>query len=217
MKNKRYVFISILFVLIIFGGCKKEATTDDYNGILYKLRMEMPFENVLSMNSTELYQDSDNCIWTISNDTHLSKLKYMIPENDMYHYADDSLITYYFKTKEDEEDKKVLTAFSEEILCKVDRSTGQQLYTELINIFKNKYQPLETNVHSYLTGTEGIDVELIYRTNMMFNTYEINITMTQRYDTVNNIDDYYPEYFLVEVKELSHKSPVKFRTKIEDK
>lgn len=202
--NKVLSVIFSLMFLTLLCGCAKENVTDDYDGILYKLRLEMPLEKVTALNSTDLYQEGD-CVWTVSNDTHLARLKDRIPSENLYYYTDDSLISFYFRESEDNPEELVLRAFSEELYCKTDRKTGRKFYDDLIQVYANKYGAIENSYKTYCTGVDGIDAELHYNTCMTFLTYEITIDMIETYDTVNDIDDYYTSYFRIELKEKSEK------------
>ncbi|MGN0638856.1 MAG: hypothetical protein ACI4J0_10830 [Huintestinicola sp.] len=209
MKKITAMLLVILSALSLFCGCKKEeAPADTYTGVLSKVRLGMPMKKIVALNSgTELYYDSDTEIWCVSTDTDLMEIKDRIPADSQFFYADDSLITYTFKYSESDGDN-YLTAYMEEIPCKLDRKTAEEYYKYKKAALISKYAPAEEAVVSTVTGTEGVDLTLDHVTVMTLSSFEVTLTMQLTYDTVDGVEDYFGTYYSVKVKELANKTAV---------
>ena len=130
MKKLTALLLVILSALTLFGGCKKDDTApvETYTGVLSKVRLGMPMKKIVALNSgSELYYDSDTEIWCVSTDTDLMEIRDRIPADAQFYYADDSLITYTFKYNEND-GENYLTAYMEEVPCKLDRKTAEDYY-----------------------------------------------------------------------------------------
>lgn len=209
MKKITAMLLVILSALSIFCGCKKEeAPVDDYAGVLSKVRLGMPMKKIIALNSgSELYYDSDTEIWCVSTDTDLMEIRDRIPADSQFFYADDSLITYTFKYSESD-GENYLTAYMEEVPCKLDRKTAEEYYKYKKEALIAKYAPAEDAVVSTVTGTEGVDLTLDNVTVMTLSSFEVTLTMQQTYDTVDGVEDYFGTYYSVKIKELANKTAV---------
>ncbi|WP_432649151.1 hypothetical protein [Huintestinicola sp.] len=209
MKKITAMLLVILSALSLFCGCKKEeAPADDYTGVLSKVRLGMPMKKIIALNSgSELYYDSDTEIWCVSTDTDLMEIKDRIPADSQFFYADDSLITYTFKYSESD-GENYLTAYMEEVPCKLDRKTAEEYYRYKKAALIAKYAPSEEAVVSTVTGTEGVDLTLDNVTVMTLSSFEVTLTMQLTYDTVDGVEDYFGTYYSVKVKELANKTAV---------
>lgn len=209
MKKFTAMLLVILSALSLFCGCKKEeAPVDNYTGVLSKVRLGMPMKKIIALNSgSELYYDSDTEIWCVSTDTDLMEIKDRIPADSQFFYADDSLITYTFKYSESD-GENYLTAYMEEIPCKLDRKTAEEYYKYKKAALISKYAPAEEAVVSTVTGTEGVDLTLDNVTVMTLSSFEVTFTMQLTYDTVDGVEDYFGTYYSVKIKELANKTAV---------
>ncbi len=209
MKKFTAMLIVILSALSLFCGCKKEETpVDNYTGVLSKVRLGMPMKKIIALNSgSELYYDSDTEIWCVSTDTDLMEIEDRIPADSQFFYADDSLITYTFKYSESD-GENYLTAYMEEIPCKLDRKTAEEYYKYKKAALISKYAPAEEAVVSTVTGTEGVDLTLDNVTVMTLSSFEVTLTMQLTYDTVDGVEDYFGTYYSVKIKELANKTAV---------
>ncbi|MDY3791970.1 MAG: hypothetical protein SOZ56_05760 [Oscillospiraceae bacterium] len=209
MKKFTAMLLVILSALSLFCGCKKEESpVDNYTGVLSKVRLGMPMKKIIALNSgSELYYDSDTEIWCVSTDTDLMEIKDRIPADSQFFYADDSLITYTFKYSESD-GENYLTAYMEEIPCKLDRKTAEEYYKYKKAALISKYAPAEEAVVSTVTGTEGVDLTLDNVTVMTLSSFEVTLTMQLTYDTVDGVEDYFGTYYSVKIKELANKTAV---------
>lgn len=209
MKKFTAMLLVILSALSLFCGCKKEESpVDNYTGVLSKVRLGMPMKKIIALNSgSELYYDSDTEIWCVSTDTDLMEIKNRIPADSQFFYADDSLITYTFKYSESD-GENYLTAYMEEIPCKLDRKTAEEYYKYKKAALISKYAPAEEAVVSTVTGTEGVDLTLDNVTVMTLSSFEVTLTMQLTYDTVDGVEDYFGTYYSVKIKELANKTAV---------
>ncbi|MBQ5333568.1 MAG: hypothetical protein J6K92_09970 [Oscillospiraceae bacterium] len=209
MKRITAIMLAILSVLTLFCACKKEeAPVDDYTGVLSKIRLGMPMKKIIALNSdSELYYDSDTEIWCVSTDTDLMELRNRIPADSQFFYADDSLITYTFKFDQSD-GENYLTAYMEEIPCKIDRKTAEEYYNYKKAALAAKYSPAAEAVISTVTGTEGVDLTLDNVTVMTLSSFEVTLTMQLTYDTVDGVEDYFGTYYSIKIKELANKTAV---------
>ncbi len=209
MKRITAIVLAILSILTLFCACKKEeAPADEYTGVLSKVRLGMPMKKIIGLNSgSELYYDSDTEIWCVSTDTDLMELRNRIPSDSQFFYADDSLITYTFKFNESD-GENYLTAYMEEIPCKIDRKSAEEYYNYKKSALTAKYTPDPEAVVSTITGTEGVDMTLDYITVMTLSSFEVTLTMQLTYDTVDGVEDYFGTYYSIKIKELANKTPV---------
>ncbi len=213
MKRFTALILALLTAMTLLCACGKEeeAPVDNYTGVLSKVRLGMPMKKIIALNSaSELYYDSDTEIWCVSTDTDLMELRDRIPADNQFFYADDSLITYTFKFNE-ADGENYLTAFLEEIPCKIDRKTAEDYYSFKKDALKAKYMPAEEAVISTVTGTEGVDLTLEHATVMTLSSFEVTLTMQLTYDTVDGVEDYYGTYYSIKVKELANKAAVEVK------
>lgn len=208
MRIKKITALLISFMLTVsvclLTACNKdggdgETLSTEYTGILTKIRLGMPLTKIVGLqrDGVKLYYETDTVIWAIDTDTDLMDIKNLIPEDNMYYYTEDSLITYNFKTKKGDTEI-YLNGFSEELYCLMDRVIGN-------DYFKNKTIELSKQ-HSAeaigsMTGTEGVDMELTSVMQFSCTSYDVYFTMVETYDTVDSVDDYYVTYYKIEVKE----------------
>ncbi len=215
MKKITALLLVILSALTLFGGCKKDdaAPVETYTGVLSKVRLGMPMKKIVALNSgSELYYDSDTEIWCVSTDTDLMEIRDRIPADSQFFYADDSLITYTFKYNEDD-GENYLTAYMEEVPCKLDRKTAEDYYKYKKEALIAKYAPEEGAVVSTVTGTEGVDLTLDNVTVMTLSSFEVTLTMQLTYDTVDGVEDYFGTYYSIKIKELANKTAVEVSEK----
>ena len=213
MKKIFTVLIALTMALTCFAGCNKEETAADessYSGILTKIKLGMPLTKIVSLqpDGVELYYETDTSIWSINTDTELTAIKDLIPAEDAYFYADDSIITYNFQTKKGD-DEIYLNGYMSEITCLTDRSTAEKYFESKTAELAKKHgaEPVGT-----MTGTEGIDMELTYTQKYDCPSYTVTFKMVETYDTVDSVDGYYGTYFSIEVNEKA----VKDETSITD-
>lgn len=201
---------AMMMILSLFAGCSDSESTepDDYSGVLTKVRLGMPMDKVISLNSSvQMYYENDQVIWCINPDTDLMEIKNVIPDGEGFYNVDDSLITYNFKYDE-KEDENYLTGYIEEVQCMLDRETATKYYEDKIKRLKAKYSCPQESVSSTTTGTEGVDLNLDYKTKMTLSSFDLVLTMRLTYDTVNGVEGYYATYYGIEVNELKNKTAV---------
>ena len=210
MKKLLAVILAAVMSAAVFGGCSKEEAPaeDTYNGVLTKVRLGMPMNKIIQLNSGhDMYYESDTVIWCVNPDTDLMEIRSLIPAEDLFYYAEDSLITYDFKYSEKDEEH-YLQSYMEEVHCKIDRETAEQYYKDKAARLKAKYTPADDSVSSTITGTEGVDLNLYYTTTMTLSSFKITFIMELTFDTVDTIEDYYATCYSIEIEELANKTPV---------
>lgn len=212
MKKLLSAILIVLMTLTVFVGCNKEESeggeTSEYTGVLTKLRLGMPMNKVLTLNSdVDMYYENDTEIWCVNTDTDLMELRDRIPAENQFYNVEDSLITYYFRFDETDQEN-YLKGYLEEVPCMVDRETAAKYYEDKKASLIAKYSVPEESVSSTITGTEDIDQTLDYITKMTLPSFEVKFTMQQTYDTVDGVEGYYGTYFSIELKELANKTPV---------
>lgn len=210
MKKTISLLLAVLMCIMTFSACGKDkeasASESSYSGILTKLRLGMNLNKIISLQdkSTELYYETDTEIWSINPDTDLMEIRNVIPADNAYYYADDSIITYYF-THDDKQDDYFLNAFMEEVTCVIDRKTAESYFNTKKEELAKKYGATPKGT---LTGTEGVDQTLVYVETYTCNTFTVEFTMNLTYDTVNDVDDYYATFFSIKLSELANKTAV---------
>lgn len=208
LKKVLAVLISTLMLCSVMAGCSsdKAELEDTYEGVLTKVRLGMPLNKVVSLNSGhDMYYETDTQIWCVNDDTDLMEIRDLIPADSGFYYADDSLITYNF-TYNESDDTYYLNGYLEEVPCLISRETAESYYSSKIEQLKTKYSTADAV--STITGTEDIDLTLDYVTRMTLSSFEVIFTMELTYDTVDAVDGYYGTYFCIEVKELANKTAV---------
>lgn len=202
--------ITMTMALSLFAGCSdsEKPAEEDYSGVLTKVRLGMPMDKVISLNSAvQMYYENDTVIWCVNTDTDLMELKDVIPGGEGFYNVDDSLITYNFKYNE-KDDENYLTGYIQEIQCMLDRETAEQYYKDKKKRLKSKYSCPEESILSTVTGTEGVDQELDYKTKMTLSSFDLVFTMRLTYDTVDGVEGYYATYYSIEINELKNKTAV---------
>lgn len=210
MKKLIAALTAALISLTLLAACGKseEAAEDTYTGVLTKVRLGMPMKKVISLNSaTEMYYESDTEIWCVNPDTDLMEIRELIPADNQFYYAEDSLITYKFRFDESD-GENYLEGYIEEVPCLIDRETAMKYYEDKKARLAAKYSvPAEAAI-STITGTEDVDLNLDYVTTMTLSSFELVLTMQLTYDIVDGVEDYYGTYYSIELKELKNKTPV---------
>ena len=202
--------ITLVMALSLFAGCSdsEEPAADDYSGVLTKVRLGMPMHKVISLNSSvQMYYENDTVIWCVNPDTDLMELKEIIPNEEGFYNVDDSLITYTFKYNE-QDDENYLTGYIEEIQCVLDRETGTKYYEDKKERLMSKYSCPKESAVSSVTGTEGVDLNLDYKTKLTLSSFDLVLTMRLTYDTVDGVEGYYATYYSIDVNELKNKTAV---------
>lgn len=208
-----YKLSVILLCFILLCGCsKKSDTIDTSNCVLTKVRLGMSASNVLSVqNDVKLYYESDKLLWAIDEDTSLKKeVTPLIPQDDMYYYVGESIISYEFTDSMDRDDAQ-LKSYSEELICLIDRETAETYYKDRMQRLISKYKGVGTVYESgTLLGVEGIDKELSYTQRITGPSYTLDFTMDMAYETVNDVADYYVTGFTIKTKAKDVKDSVNF-------
>ena len=104
MKKVLSVILTVIMCISAMAACSKEEAAEEmpeYSGILTRVKLGMPLTKIVSMqpDGVELYYEDDTTIWSINSDTDLMEVRNIIPAEDQYFYADDSIITYKFMCK----------------------------------------------------------------------------------------------------------------------
>lgn len=193
----------------VFTGCGKgdeEVVESTYSGVLTKIRLGMPQNKVIALNNQEeMYYESDTKLWCVNPDTDIMEVKALIPEDSQHFYCDDSLITYEFEYNEGE-DEYYLDSYMEEVVCLIDKNVAKEYYDRKLLELSSKYGATEYNTTQ--TGTDGVDMNLVYETVMSLSSFSVTTSMTYTYDTVDGKDDYYCTHLSIAVQELENKEAV---------
>lgn len=217
MKRILAVLLSLMTCVMLLAACGKDEAVDEtaYNGILTKIKIGMPLTKIVTMqpDGVELYWEDDTTIWSINTDTDLmAEVSALVPAEDMYYYADDSIITYNFRTKKGD-DEIYLKGFSEEVHCLLDRTAAQEYFDKKTAELMKKHCVDEGSVAGgTLVGTEDIDMELLYSQKISASSYDVVFTMTLTYDTVNDVTGYYATEFKIDLTEKDVKGEVAIAT-----
>lgn len=210
MKRLFALLISAVMSAVLLAGCGDDSTVaeDTYTGVLSKVKLGMTMNKIVQLNSgCELYYDSDTEIWCVNPDTDIMEIRDIIPADNGFYYADDSLITYSFRYDKDI-NEHYLEGYLEEALCLIDRETAEKYYNDKSARLAAKYSAADENVKYTITGTEGVDLNLDYATTLTLSSFEVIFTMRLTYDTVDGVDGYHASYFSIEFKELQNKEAV---------
>lgn len=209
MKKIFAAALAAVMIFSSFSACsKEEAAEDTYSGVLTKVRLGMPMNKIVSLNSgREMYYESETEIWCVNPDTDLMEIRELIPEDKQFYYVEDSLITYNFKYDEGD-DTNYLVSYMEEVPCMLDRATAETYYNDKISRLKAKYGVDNDSVHSTVTGDELVDMTLVNETVMTLPSFKLTFVMNLTYDTVDGVDDFYGTYYSIEVKSLENKTAV---------
>lgn len=203
MKIKKIIAVALASVLSVLClvACGKEemVSNEEYSGILTKVKLGMPLTKIVSLqpDGVDLYYETDTTIWSINNDTEIKEISNLIPEESAYYYTDDSIITYYFVTKNGDTEI-YLHGYTSEIGCLIDRETAKNYFIEKTDQLEKRYKAVPVGT---ITGTEGIDMELIYKEVYDCPSYTVTFIMKQTYDTVDGVEDYYGTFFSIDITE----------------
>ncbi len=216
MKRIFSVLLSIMTCVMLLTACGEEAAEESaYSGILTKVKIGMPLTKIVSMqpDGVELYWDDDTTIWSINTDTDLmAEVSALVPAEDMFYYADDSIITYNFKTQKGD-DELYLKGYSEEVHCLLDRTAAQDYFDKKTAELISKHCVDDGSVAGgSMVGTEDIDMELVYSQKISASSYDLVFSMTLTYDTVNDVAGYYATEFKIELTEKDVKTEVAIAT-----
>ncbi|MGN0586769.1 MAG: hypothetical protein ACI4JF_05725 [Oscillospiraceae bacterium] len=222
MKKAVSVILTVIMCIFALSSCSKEeaaAEISDYTGILTKVKLGMPLTKIVSMqpDGVELYYEDDTTIWSVNPDTDLMEVRDLIPADDLYYYADDSIITYKFRTVKGDSEI-YLNGYTEEVHCLMDRAAAEEYFYKKTDELVNKHCVDEgSSAIGTMVGTEGIDMELVYTQNISASSYDVVFTMTLTYDTVNSVDGYYATEFDISLTEKAVKTSVPITTTAKSK
>ena len=208
MKKILAVILTLAMALCCFTACGKDeeaaALEESYAGILTKVKLGMPLTKIVSLqpDGVELYYEDDVTIWSVNTDTELMEIRNLIPAEDAYFYADDSIITYNFRTVKGDEEI-YLDGYMSEVTCLLDRETATKYFESKTAELAKKHGAEPVGA---MTGTEGMDMNLTYTQKYDCPSYNIVFTMVETYDTVNGVDGYYGTYFAIEIIEKAVKT-----------
>lgn len=208
MKKILAVILTLAMALCCFTACGKDeeaaAPEESYAGILTKVKLGMPLTKIVSLqpDGVELYYEDDVTIWSVNTDTELMEIRNLIPAEDAYFYADDSIITYNFRTVKGDEEI-YLDGYMSEVTCLLDRETATKYFESKTAELAKKHGAEPVGA---MTGTEGMDMNLTYTQKYDCPSYNIVFTMVETYDTVNGVDGYYGTYFAIEIIEKAVKT-----------
>ena len=210
MKFRKFfsAILAAVLALACFTACgDKEGTVSEnaYTGILTRVKLGMPLTKIVTLqpDGVELYYETDTQIWSINNDTELREIASLIPENSEYYYADDSIITYNFRTVKGD-DEIYLNGYMQEIGCLIDRETAENYFAAKTLELENKHGEHTGTV----TGIEDIDMDLIYKETFDCPSYTVVFSMTETYDTVDSVEGYYGTHFAIEITEKEVKEEI---------
>jgi hypothetical protein len=205
MKKAAVVLLCMAFLVVSFSACNSEEPVDPaateaapaYAGILTKIRLGMTETKVISMlpDSVPLYYQDDFEMWSIDPDTNMQNVRTYLPADDLTYYADDSIITYYFKSQNGNPDH-ILTGYMEEVHGVFPQDASIKFYDDTAKRLQEEYgvTPIGTQ-----TGTEGIDSEIQLKQVYDCPSATITFYCTYSWQNVNGIDDYYGSYFAVKL------------------
>jgi hypothetical protein len=206
MKKTAAALLCAAFLAVSFTACNDDggespdstaSAVAEYAGILTKIRLGMTETKVISMlpDSVPLYYQDDFEMWSIDPDTNMQTIRTYLPEGDLKYYADDSIITYFFKNQNGNPDK-ILTGYMEEVHGVFPQDVSIKFYNDTAERLKTEYgvTPVGTQ-----TGTEGIDSEIQLK--QVYDCPSVTVTFycTYSWQNVNGVDDYYGSYFAVKL------------------
>lgn len=209
MKKLITLILALAMAVACFTACGKEEEAvpeTAYAGILTKVKLGMPLTKIVSLqpDGVELYYEDDVTIWSVNTDTELMEIRNLIPAEDAYFYADDSIITYNFRTVKGDEEI-YLDGYMSEVTCLLDRETATKYFETKTAELAKKHGAEPVGA---MTGTENMDMTLTYTQKYDCPSYNIVLTMVETYDTVNGVDGYYGTYFAIEIIEKAVKTEV---------
>ncbi|MDR0943548.1 MAG: hypothetical protein LBM41_03350 [Ruminococcus sp.] len=205
IKKTAAALLCTAFFVISFSACNSDDDVDPnatalepaYAGILTKIRLGMTETKVISMlpDSVPLYYQDDFEMWSIDPDTNMQAIRTYLPEGDLNYYADDSIITYYFKNQNGNPDH-ILTGYMEEVHGVFPQDASIKFYDDTAKRLQEEYgvTPIGTQ-----TGTEGIDSEIQLKQVYDCPSATVTFYCTYTWQNVNGIDDYFGSYFAVKL------------------
>lgn len=213
MKKIISVLTALIMTAICFTACGNgEAETPEnvYSGILTKVKLGMPMTKIVSLqpDGVTLNFETDTRLWSVNNDTEIMELREVVPADNPVYYVEDSIITYDFKTVKGDENI-YLCGYMSEAYCCLERQTARDFFDKKTAELAAKHGVEPTGVQ---TGTEDIDMELVYTQRYDCTSYTVIFTMKEKYDTVEGADGYYGSYFSIEVKEKEVKAETPIAT-----
>jgi predicted small secreted protein len=207
-KKNAFAFLFALLCCFVFAACDKaegegtdpeatETTVPAYIGILSKLRIGMTESKILSMlaDNVPAYYQNDFEMWTVDPDTNMQRIRDYIPADALSYFADDSIITYYFKNQNGNPEK-ILTGFMEEVYGVFPQDVSIDFYNDTIKRLTEEYGVEPTGTQ---TGEQGIDEELVLKQVFDCPSATITFICTYKWQTVNEIEDYYGYSFSVKL------------------
>ncbi len=214
MKRFFSIILTIIIAVTAFSSCNKEESSvelTEYTGILSKVKLGMSLSKVQMLQDTtaKLYWEDDLTLWNVNSDTELySDVLALIPSDNQHYFADDSLITYNFKTVPGETEK-YLKGYSQEVHCLLDRATAEKYFTEKTALLAAEHCKDEAAVSTgTILGTEDIDLDVVYLEVVSAPSYDLKFSMTLTYDEVLDVEDYYASKFEIEIIEKDSVVPI---------
>ncbi|MBQ2824047.1 MAG: hypothetical protein IJF18_05665 [Oscillospiraceae bacterium] len=214
MKKLLSILMTVIMCVTLFTACGKEESeplATEYAGILTKVKLGMPLTKIISLQNdgVELYYEDDVTIWSMNEDTDLYvDTSAIIPAEDPIFYTGNSIITYKFRTVKGDEEI-YLNGFTEEVHCLIERTAAEDYFNKKTEQLVNKHCAGEgATVNGSMTGTEDIDMELVYTQNLSASSYDVIFSMTLTYDTVNGVEGYYATKYEIQFIEKAVKNPV---------
>ncbi len=207
------LILAVILALFTTTACSSEPDailpTEEYTGILTKVKLGMPKAKVLSLQdvASQLYYEDDTTIWTVNPDTDIMQLRQIIPTDNQHYYADDSIITYFFKTVSGDSEI-YLEAYSQETKCLLDKTLATQFFNEKIAALEAQHFNDETKkAAKSVLGTEDIDYNVVHSAIISAPSYELEFNMTLSYEDVLGVEDYYATKFEIIITEKDKIEP----------
>jgi hypothetical protein len=219
MRIKKMLALAVCAALLTLSlsACGDDdalALDDTYAGILAKVRIGMTLKQVKSLQrpAVNLYFASDTVVWGVDNDIELMELTTLLPQQEddqMFYYVDDSkaIVTYYLKKPpggSEEQDDLLLTGFSQEVACMLDRELGNAYFKAKTDALVAKHAPDATPATT-VTGVEDIDLNLVTEMTLSCPSYDLTFDMTETYTTVNDVTAYYVTHYSIQIMEKAVK------------
>lgn len=214
MKRLLGVILTVVIALMAFSSCGKEDSSvvaTEYTGILSKVKLGMSLSKIQMLQETtaKLYWEDELTLWNVNSDTELyNEVLALIPTDNQHFFADDSLITYNFKTVPGETEK-YLKGYSQEVHCLLDRATAEKYFADKTALLASEHCKDEAAVSTgTILGTEDIDLDLVYKEVVSAPSYDLIFSMTLTYDDVLEVEDYYASKFEIEIVEKETVVPI---------
>lgn len=213
MKKILALLTALVMTAVCLTACSKEeeaAPENVYSGILTKVKLGMPLTRITSLqpDNVTLNFETDTRLWSVNTDTELMELRDVVPADNPVYYVEDSIITYDFKTVKGD-DNIYLCGYLAEAYCCLERQTARDFFDKKTAEFAARHGVEAVGAQ---TGTEDIDMELVYTQKYDCSSYTVIFTMKEKYDTVEGVDGYYGSYFSIEVKEKEVKAETPIAT-----